>query len=108
MDLVTIDIDGLPVASDGSKYLLVAVDAFTKWIEAYPLPDQEAHTCMTALYNGFFSRFSLPRQLHSDQGRNFESSLVQELCSIAGVGLCSIAIMIAIYRRVVPAIAVDH
>jgi len=43
MDLVTIDIlSGLPVASDGSKYLLVAVDAFTKWIEAYPLPDQEA------------------------------------------------------------------
>ena len=64
MDLVTIDIlSGLPVASDGSKYLLVAVDAFTKWIEAYPLPDQEAHTCMTALYNGFFSRFSLPRPL---------------------------------------------
>ena len=69
MDLVTIDIlSGLPVASDGSKYLLVAVDAFTKWIEAYPLPDQEAHTCMTALYNGFFSRLGLPRQLHSDQG----------------------------------------
>ena len=86
MDLVSIDIlSGLPVASDGSKYLLVAVDAFTKWIEAYPLPDQEARTCMTALYNGFFSRCSLPRQLHSDQGRNFESSLVQELCSIAGV-----------------------
>ena len=56
MDLVTIDIlSRLPVASDGSKCLLVAVDAFTKWIEAYPLPDQEAHTCMTALYNGSFS-----------------------------------------------------
>ena len=77
LDLVTIDIlSGLPIASDGSKYLLVAVDAFTKWIEAYPLPDQEAHTCMTALYNGFFSRLGLPRQLHSDQGRNFESSFM--------------------------------
>ena len=65
--------------------MLVAVDAFTKWIEAYPLPDQEALTCMTALYNGFFSRLGLARQLHSDQGRNFESSLVQELCGIAGV-----------------------
>jgi len=86
IDLVTIDIlSGLPIASDGSKYLLVAVDAFTKWIEASPLPDQEAHMCMTALYNGFFSRLGLPRQLHSDQGRNFESSLVQELCGIAGV-----------------------
>jgi len=86
LDLVTIDIlSGLPTASDGSKYLLVAVDAFTKWVEAYPLPDQEAHTCMTALFNGFFARFGLPRQLHSDQGRNFESSLVKELCEIVGV-----------------------
>jgi len=86
LDLVTIDIlSGLPTASDGSKYLLVAVDAFTKWVEAYPLSDQEAHTCMTALFNGFFARFGLPRQLHSDQGRNFESSLVKELCEIAGV-----------------------
>jgi len=86
LDLVTIDIlSGLPTASDGSKYLLVAVDAFTKWIEAYPLPDQEAHTCTSALYNGFFARFGLPMQLHSDQGRNFESSLVKELCATAGV-----------------------
>ena len=86
LDLVTTDIlYGLPITPDGSKYLLVAVDAFTKWIEAYPLPDQEVHTCMTALYNGFFARFGLPRQLHSDQGRNLESSLVKELCDIAGV-----------------------
>jgi len=74
MDLVTMDIlSGLPTAADGSKYLLVAVDAFTKWVEAYPLQDQEASTCITAVYNGMFSRFGLPRQLHSDQGRNFES-----------------------------------
>jgi len=40
---------------------------------------------MTVLFNGFFARFGLPRQLHSDQGRNFESSLVKELCEITGV-----------------------
>ena len=86
MDLVTMDIlSGLPTADDGSRYLLVVVDAFTKWVEAYPLPDQEATTCITAVYNGMFSRFGLPRQLHSDQGRNFESQLVTELCNITGV-----------------------
>ena len=82
MDLVAMDIlSGLPTADD----LLVVVDAFTKWVEAYPLPDQEAATCITAVYNGMFSRFGLPRQLHSDQGRNFESQLVTELCNITGV-----------------------
>ena len=54
-------------------------------MEAYPLPDQEAATCITAVYNGMFARFGLPRQLHSDQGRNFESQLVTELCNITGV-----------------------
>jgi len=40
---------------------------------------------MCALYSVFFSRFGLPRELHSDQGSNFESKLVTELCSIAGI-----------------------
>jgi len=40
---------------------------------------------MRALYSAFFSRFGLPRQLHSDQGSKFESKLVAKLCSIAGI-----------------------
>ena len=58
------------LAPDGSKHLLVVVDCFSKWVEEFPLPDQEASTCMRArpMYNGFLSRFGLPRQLHSDQG----------------------------------------
>ena len=86
MDLVAIDIlSGLPVATDGSKHILVVTDYFTKWVEAYSLPDQEASTCMTILYQNFFSRFGLPRQLHSDQGRNFESHLFADLCKITGI-----------------------
>jgi len=40
---------------------------------------------MIAVYNGFLSRFGLPRQHHSDQGRNFESALVHELCTLTGI-----------------------
>jgi len=86
MDIVAIDIlSGLPVSHEGHKYLLVATDYFTKWLECYPLSDAEASTCMTALYNGFFARFGLPSQLHSDRGTFFESKLVEELCRITGV-----------------------
>jgi len=55
LDFVTMDIlSGLPTASDSFKYILVVVDGFTKWLEAYSLPDQEASTCIIAIYNGFF------------------------------------------------------
>jgi len=85
-DFVAIDIlSGLPATADGYKYILVATDYFTKWLEAISLCDVEAQTCMRALYSAFFSRFGLPRQLLSDQESNFESKLVAELCSIAGI-----------------------
>jgi len=58
MDFFAIDIlSGLPTTANGHKYLLVATDYFTKWLEAIPLCDAEAHTCMRALYSVFFSRF---------------------------------------------------
>jgi len=86
MDLVAIiSLSGLPATADSYKYLLVATDYFTKWLEAIPLCDAEAPTCMHALYRAYFSRFGLPRQLHSHQGSNFESKFVAELCSITGI-----------------------
>ena len=86
LDIVAIDIlSGLPATPEGYKYILVITDYFTKWSEAYALRDAEAPTCMRTLYNSFFSRFGLRRQLHSDQGKNFESKLFHELCALAGV-----------------------
>jgi len=86
MDLIAIDIfSGLPQATNGSTCIIVAVDYMTKWDEAYALPNEEASTCMDALYNGFFARFGISNQIHCDQGRNFESKLFTELTRIAGI-----------------------
>jgi len=86
MNFVTVDVlSGLPVAADSSKYILVVCDYFTKWVEAYALPDQEASTCMRAVYDGFFRRFGYPLQILTDQGRNFESALFKEMCALTGV-----------------------
>ena len=66
----------------GSRYVLVAVDHFTKWAEAYRIPNQEAATVARKLVDEMFCRFSPPEQLHSDQGRQFESELVKEVCKL--------------------------
>jgi transposase InsO family protein len=61
------------------------MDYFTKWPEVYPIPNQEALTVAENLVNNFFCRFGVPRELHSDQGRNFESHLLQEVLQRLGV-----------------------
>jgi len=86
LDIVAVDVlSGLPATADGKKYILVLTDYFTKWACAFALPDAEASTCMRAMYDGYFAKFGLPRQLHSDIGKNFESKLFYELCLLAGI-----------------------
>ena len=86
LDGVGIDILGLlPLTQRGNKYILVATDYFAKRVEAFPVPDQTALTCANVLLNEFFSRYGTPIQLHSDQGRNFESDLFAELCKLLEV-----------------------
>ena len=83
MDRVGIDILGpLPKSIHGNCYILVVADYFSRWIEAYPLPDQQAVTVAETLVNEFISRFGIPLELHSDQGRNFESELFQHVCKV--------------------------
>ena len=83
---IAIDIMGpLRISDRGNRYVLVVGDYFTKWIEAYALPNQEALTIATTLCEEFFCRFGIPNELHSDQGRNFESAIVKELCDLLGI-----------------------
>jgi transposase InsO family protein len=78
--MIAIDIAGPFLRSDqGNRYLLIAMACFTKRPEAYAIPSQEASTVAEALLTNFFCRFGVPRELHSDQGRNFVSRLIQEV-----------------------------
>lgn len=67
-------------SSSGNQYILMLVCQFTKWLEAYPLSDQTAETVAKAIIDNFISRFGCPLQIHTDQGRNFTSSLFQAVC----------------------------
>jgi len=75
----------LPETARGNKHLLVVMDHFTKWCEVFPTQNQRASTVADILVNRVFSRFGPPTIIHSDQGRNFESNLMQEVCSLMGI-----------------------
>jgi hypothetical protein len=83
---IALDIMGpLPQTKQGNKYILVIGDYFTKWKEAYAMPDQTAVTVALIVVNEFVSRFGVPDQMHSDQGRNFESAVFQQMCELLGI-----------------------
>ena len=60
-------------------------DYFTKWVEAIPLATQDAEVIADALIMNVFTRFGIPSEIHSDQGRNFDSALMHLLCQKLGV-----------------------
>ncbi|KAK3882385.1 hypothetical protein Pcinc_013251 [Petrolisthes cinctipes] len=77
MERVAVDIAGpFPLTSRGNRFICVVMDYFTKWPEAYALPNHEAGTVAEVLVDQFFARFGVPRELHSDQGREFESRVL--------------------------------
>ncbi|KAK6172537.1 hypothetical protein SNE40_016172 [Patella caerulea] len=85
LDRVQLDILGpFPESRKGNRYILVLVDQFTKWTEAYPLPDQTAESVARKFVNEFISRFGVPLEVHTDQGRNFDSDMMKRLGQLLG------------------------
>ena len=82
--MIAIDILEVPVSTKNSRYLLVIQDYFTKLADARPLPDQTAIR-VTAEQVKLFCTYGIPEIVHSDQGRNFESSIIQSTLDAFGV-----------------------
>ena len=75
--MVAVDILQVPLSTNNNRYLLVLQDYFTKWADAIPLPDQTANCIATELVK-FFCTYGPPLSIHSDQGRNFESTILHK------------------------------
>ena len=83
-EMVAVDILEVPVSQHNNRYLLVIQDYMTKWAEAIPIPNQTAAR-ITAELIKVFSRYGIPDILHSDQGRNFESTILLQTLEAFGV-----------------------
>ena len=79
------DFLSLEMSAGGYENILVITDHFTRYAQALPSKIQTAKTTARLLFDNFICHYGFPARLHSDQGRNFESQVIKELCSIANI-----------------------
>ncbi|CAI5657771.1 unnamed protein product [Oreochromis niloticus] len=81
-EILAIDFTLLEPSRSGVENVLVMTDVFSKYTVAVPTRDQRASTVAQVLLTEWFFKFGVPSRLHSDQGRNFESLVMQQLCEL--------------------------
>lgn len=60
-------------------------DVFSQYTQAIPTRDQSARTVAKVLVDCWFNLFGVPKRIRSGQGRNFETSLIAQLCKLYGI-----------------------
>lgn len=70
----------LPTAPGGCKYVVVAVNYFTKWAEAEPLNKIDRRQIIKNIWKNIICRFGLPHAIVSDNGKKFDELEIMEFC----------------------------
>jgi hypothetical protein len=70
-----------PSSARGNHYIIVAVDYFTKWVEAIPTFKDDGETTTLFLFNQIIARFGVPREIVTDHGSHFQNQMMTELTS---------------------------
>ena len=83
-DRVAMDILDMSVTtSKGNRYVIVMLDCFSRWTETCPLPNKTL-AMADAFLQLIVCRFGMPALMHSDQGREFENHMMQEITLLLG------------------------
>ena len=90
MELVHVDYVGMEVTVAAQekpvvKNVLVIVDHFTRYVQAFVTNNHTTHTTARVLYNNFFSIFRFPQKLMSDQGTEFTGDVITAMCKLLGI-----------------------
>ena len=68
-----------PPSSEGHKFILVAIEYYTKWFEAIPLKIAIQKHVINFIKEYIICRFGIPQRLIMDNGENFTRKYINEL-----------------------------
>jgi hypothetical protein len=79
---ISIDFVGpLSTSTRGNQYILSVKDTFTRWMEAFPIHSATAEETVRILEKEIICRYGIPEIIHSDQGRQFTSRLMEQVAN---------------------------
>ena len=70
-----------PAASNGHKFILVAIDYFTKWVEATSYKSVTKKVVADFICNILICRFGVPESIITDNSANLNSHLMRDICN---------------------------
>lgn len=70
---------------NNNRYILTLQCDLSKFVEAYALPTKETETIARAFVNNFILRYGVPKEIISDRGSEFMSSVMVEICSLLSI-----------------------
>ena len=84
LELVHLDYLCLEPGKGLEENVLVITDHFTRYAQAYVTKTQTTQMTAKTLWDKFIVHYGLPKKILMDQGHNFESQLVADLCKLMG------------------------
>ena len=85
LELLCIDFTKADPSKGGKENVLVLMDAFSKFSQAFVTNNQKALMVTKILVDKWFNVYGIPSRIHSDLGRSFDNEIISNLCKMYGI-----------------------